>query len=120
MRVILSPLLLAVVVPFLPAFHGAGPQEPEPEEDTAILELGAKTYEIHCRSCHFPEGKSPIKRMKLNDDAWEHGGTLEEIETGITDGIDATQMMPFKEKLSPEEISAVARYVKNLSLSNYR
>lgn len=79
------------------------------------LELGQKVFTTHCKSCHMEKGKSRIKRLNLSDDIWMHGAELAQIEKTVADGIEASQMQPFKEKLTPQEIEAVARYVKSLS-----
>lgn len=85
------------------------------EVTDAQLEQGEKVFTTHCKSCHLERGKSRIKRLNLSDDKWMHGAEPSEIEANIAQGIPATQMQPFKEKLSKDEIAAVARYVLTLS-----
>ena len=87
----------------------------EDGEDAEILKLGEKVYNLQCRSCHMPYGNSRIKRLRLSDDIWKYGSSLKEIEELVAEGIEATQMQPFKGKLSPKEIHAVSLYVLSLS-----
>ena len=76
--------------------------------DDATLEL----YKVKCQACHLPDGNAPMKEMNLADPEWKHGSTLAEITKTIEEGVPATAMLPFKGQLSPEEISALARYVR--------
>ncbi len=75
------------------------------------LALGEKLYNAHCRSCHLPGGKSRIKKLNLSDENWMHGGSLEEIEQTIAEGIEGSQMQPFKSRLQPNQVTALAKYV---------
>jgi mono/diheme cytochrome c family protein len=66
----------------------------------------------------MPNGNSPIKRLCFADGEWKNGGTLQDIQRVITEGVAATQMRPFREKLSAEEIDVVSRYVKSLEAAD--
>jgi mono/diheme cytochrome c family protein len=111
-----AKLLLALV--FLTA-GGSGCTEsgsiPLSVEEYSLHELGSRIYRVHCRPCHLPEGKSPIERLRFSDSHWNNGNTIEQIQAVVRQGVAATQMRPFGEKLSPEEILAVSQYVKSLS-----
>ncbi len=80
-----------------------------------------KDFAVHCVQCHGPDGRGdedsarmnrvPAERLDLvKGPSAEHG----EAETAkvIADG--KGKMKPFKEKLEPEEIAALARYVASL------
>ncbi len=105
-----SLLLLSIAFGRVPAAAAMG-DEATPEQ----LAMGEKIFTMHCKSCHLEGGKSRIKRLNLADDRWMHGGTLQEIEQTVTNGVEASQMAPFKDKLNEKEIEAVAKYVLTLS-----
>lgn len=111
---VFTPLVLA----FLAIGWAWGSLAPEQDAlepvSPAEFEMGAKVYEKHCKSCHLEKGRSRIRRLNLSDDKWKHGASLEEIAKVITDGVESSQMQPFKSKLTPQEIQAVAKYVKTL------
>ena len=69
-------------------------------------------YKAKCQACHLADGNAPIKEMNFTDSEWQHGGKLAEIKKVIEDGVAGKPMLPFKSQLSPEEIDALARYVR--------
>lgn len=71
-----------------------------------------KLYKTHCQSCHMPNGNARSKPLNLQDAVWKHGNGQKEIAAIIRDGVKGTAMRPFKEKLRPTEIDALANYVK--------
>ena len=73
----------------------------------------AEIYQTNCQACHGPEGESPLQPLSFTDPEWKHGSRLQDIVKVITDGVAATAMLPFKEKLSQEEIAAVAQLVRS-------
>lgn len=79
----------------------------------------AKAEEIYkgrCQKCHGPDGHAPQKGEGLSfaDGEWKHGSDLRTVVDIITNGVAETGMNPFKDQLSPEEIQALARYVRSL------
>ena len=85
------------------------PPEPEPSEPPAVtspLVGGAALFEMECTVCHS-EGRSgaDLQWSSLEE---------EEIISVIADGRDGTFMDPWADRLTPEEIKAVAAYVKSL------
>lgn len=80
---------------------------------------GKPLYEAKCKSCHLADGKGSAAMKKknvpdLSDAAWQGAHNKAKIAAAIADGIDGTPMKPFKDKLKPEEIDAIAAYVKKL------
>jgi cytochrome c oxidase cbb3-type subunit 3 len=72
-------------------------------------------YTAHCQICHGPDGKG-TKLMK--DSAfvarkWKHGTTVEQMQTTISNGVAGTMMLPFKGKLTAEEVAALAALVRS-------
>ncbi|HEX2445516.1 MAG TPA: cytochrome c [Vicinamibacterales bacterium] len=77
----------------------------------------AEIYQTNCQACHGPEGESPLQPLSFTDPEWKHGSRLQDIVKVITDGVESTPMLPFKEKLSKEEIAAVAKLVRSFDKS---
>ena len=71
-----------------------------------------KLYKTHCQSCHMPNGNARAKPLNFTDSEWKHGSSHKEIAACIRDGVKGTAMRPFKDKLKPAEIDALADYVK--------
>jgi hypothetical protein len=44
---------------------------------------------------------------------WKHGTRSADMIRVITNGVEATAMMPFNTRLTPSEIEALARYVRS-------
>jgi mono/diheme cytochrome c family protein len=78
-------------------------------DDAAVLEL----YKTKCFACHLADGNAPMKEMNLADAEWKHGSKLVDIVKVIEEGVPATAMLGFKAQLQPEEIEALARYVRS-------
>ncbi len=77
-------------------------------DDAATLEL----YKTKCLACHLADGNAPMKEMNLADAEWKHGSKVADLVKTIEEGSPGTAMLPFKAQLSPEEIDALARYVR--------
>lgn len=60
----------------------------------------------------MPDGNAAIKQMNFADGEWIHGTTVQAMAKVITNGVPATAMMPFKDRLSDKEILALAKYVR--------
>lgn len=89
-------------------------QEPSPQ--TAVpKERAEELYVANCQACHGPGGKgSPIiKGTAFAKRQWKHGTRQEDLEKVISEGVTGTMMLPFKEKLKPEEIAALAALVRS-------
>ena len=82
---------------------------------TADESGGEATYKARCAGCHGKDGvpKSFAKGSPaFNDEAWKKANPVEAIEKVVAEG--RNKMPPFKNKLAPEEIRAVAAYLKTL------
>jgi mono/diheme cytochrome c family protein len=77
----------------------------------------AEIYATNCQACHGPDGESPLAPLSFTDPEWKHGSRLQDIVKVITDGVEQTPMLAFKEKLSKEEIAALAKLVRSFDKS---
>jgi mono/diheme cytochrome c family protein len=75
----------------------------------ATLEL----YKAKCQQCHMADGNSPLEPLNFADAKWIHGDKVEDLAKIISEGAPGTAMLPFKSLLTPEEIQALARYVRS-------
>jgi mono/diheme cytochrome c family protein len=76
---------------------------------------GKALFESKCGMCHGKDGvaKSTAKgAANLNDPKFQEANTAQAIETIIADG--KGKMKGLKDKLTPEQISAIAAHVKTL------
>jgi mono/diheme cytochrome c family protein len=73
-------------------------------------------YHARCEKCHGEEGHAPQtgEGLSFADGEWTHGSDLKSVVEVITNGVPETGMNAFKGKLAPEEIEALARYVRSL------
>lgn len=84
----------------------------------AAAQDGKALYLAHCKKCHGETGKPSDAIKKMNpkietfDAAFFATRTDAQLAKGITDG--KGKMKPFKDKLTPEEIAAVAKYTRAL------
>jgi cytochrome c6 len=85
---------------------------------SAALADGAKIYASRCANCHGKDGKgeTAMGRQKGAKDLAASKATLDEIVKIVTDGktnsAGKVASPAFKEKLSAEDIKAVAEYLK--------
>ena len=76
---------------------------------------GKALYDAKCAMCHGKDGVAkPTAKgsANLNDAKWQEATKVEAVETVVTDG--KGKMKGYKDKMSGEEIKAVATYVKTL------
>ena len=66
----------------------------------------------NCQMCHMPDGNAAIKQMNFADGEWIHGTTPKQMAKVIADGVPATAMMSFKDRLSDQEIAALVKFVR--------
>ena len=76
-----------------------------------------KLYMTHCKTCHGTDGKPTdlgigLEARDFTDAAWQAEVTDEKIIKQINDGT-PEKMMPFKEKLTPDEVKALAPVVRS-------
>lgn len=82
---------------------------------------GQALYRENCKSCHGINGVPPAreqakykKLVSLGDSGFVSGLSQDSIATILNNGIDKN-MKSFKDKLSADEITAVAAYIKELA-----
>ena len=71
-------------------------------------------YASNCQACHGPDGKSPMPEMAFVGRAWKHGTKTADMIKVITSGVPGTVMMPFKGRLTEQQIKDLAKYVRSL------
>lgn len=106
-------LLVIVTLGLSAAARSAAAQEPATPD-------GAALYRQHCRSCHGARGK-PSQQMSgvypslvtLSDSAVQAKLTVEGVAALLTKG-NGKEMKPFADRMSKDELLAVAEFVKTL------
>lgn len=94
---------------------GAAPDVPlgADGQPDAVLELGRNVYGAQCSNCHGNEGQGgrgkPINRGR----ALERYPEIEAMIQVVTEG-KGSGMPSFDDKLDPDEIEAVVRYVREI------
>lgn len=112
MIVRMKSIVLAAVVVAMSGYAAAEP--PPPTEATQATEATKKLYASMCQACHGPEGKSPMKEMTFVGREWKHGTKAADMVKVITTGVPGTVMMPFKGRLTEQQIKDLAQYVRSL------
>lgn len=86
-----------------------------------------RTWQGKCASCHGEDGKGQTTKGKemglkdLSSAAVQKDLTDAQIQKAIEDGVSATkdgkkqQMDPYKDKLKPEQIADLVKYVRSLA-----
>ncbi|MCC7210578.1 MAG: cytochrome c [Candidatus Brocadia sp.] len=77
-----------------------------------------KLFEYHCATCHGEDGKGTkrgreLKAPNLADQEWQGKRKDDEILNAIMNG--KNKMPRWSDKLKPEEIQVLARYVRKLA-----
>ena len=106
--------LLVVVAIELLAFGVAVGSARSAEDD-----LGQDTYNARCTSCHGRDGRAQTdigKKLKTKDltkaELWK-GLTDAAVEKQIVNGTADKSMPAYKDKLSPEELAALVKYLRS-------
>lgn len=92
-----------------------------PSRGSAQAPDGAALYRQNCRSCHGLKGAPPQRMIavypslpkSIADAAFLRTRSVDSIAAVIRHGA-GRDMKSFKERLSPEEIALIARFVKSL------
>ncbi|MFP5481238.1 MAG: c-type cytochrome, partial [Alphaproteobacteria bacterium] len=85
------------------------------EHDAALAAEGATVYLDNCSACHMEDGSGDRTQgaPKLNDAIWLYGGSRAAITETVVNA--RFGVMPnWNERLSEDEIRAVAFYVHSL------
>lgn len=111
----------AVRMPFENKIKGMTPAAilADKELSEYVVRSGKVLFGDNCAACHGQNGvgtrdKQGLFAPILNDDDWLFGGTIDKIHETIVGGRQAI-MTPHKDSLKPEQIDAVAKYVKAMS-----
>lgn len=91
--------------------------EPAPAPAQADVARGEQIFKQNCVACHGQQAQGMIG-PNLTDNAWIHGNTLADVKQVITNGVPEKGMIAWKNQLKPEQIAAVAAYVKSLQGTN--
>jgi cytochrome c oxidase cbb3-type subunit 3 len=78
---------------------------------------GQLVYDQNCAVCHGKAGEGGVG-PNLTDEYWIHGGKVEDIFTIIREGVAAKGMIPWKGKLSDEEMLQTASFIMSLKGTN--
>lgn len=80
------------------------------DTSTEAIAAGAEIFATNCAACHMPDLSGGVG-PNLKDDEWIHGGTLEEIQKTITDGVPEKGMIAWGNMLGPVKVAQVTAYV---------
>jgi mono/diheme cytochrome c family protein len=75
-------------------------------------------FQQNCKLCHGEDGRGKTKQgikyksPDFTSPRWQKHTTDDEIRSAIEDGVPKTKMKGFKDKLTSEQIEALARYVR--------
>jgi mono/diheme cytochrome c family protein len=73
----------------------------------------AQLYKENCQACHQDGNSQIMPNMSFADGVWVHGSSVKEVANTIANGSSTNPaMMPFKERLTPEQIEALAKFVR--------
>src|SRR5690606_36947530 len=79
----------------------------------AALEEAKTLYVQNCAACHGADGGGTVG-PNLADEYWLHGGTVQDVFRVIKYGVQEKGMIPWQDKLNPEQIQIVASYILSL------
>lgn len=111
--------VIAAGLAFAPSSALAGAEAGSPPAAVAMAD-GAAVFTKECKKCHGEDGKGKTKMGEANkipdltSPEWQGGHDKAKVVKIVTDGVADTKMKAFKEKLTAEEIGAVADFVKAL------
>ena len=100
-----------------PSPGASGEQLTALTRDAAALALGKDVFAKNCAACHRFDGGGQIG-PNLADDAWLHGGAIDEIQKVVRDGVLEKGMPPWGKVLKPDQLDAVTVYVFTLRGTN--
>ena len=101
----------------------ADPKKPavvEPKVDPGPAVDAKGLFEKKCKTCHNSNGDAKTKIGEENDIAdwtqagWKAKWTQAKVEDILNNGKATTKMKSFKDKLTPDELVAVAKYARTL------
>ena len=77
---------------------------------------GSAIFKSNCMMCHGADGKGfpALKTPDFTDPKWQAATKDSEMREVIKNGKKGTAMMPFRDKLNDQQISAVIAYIRSL------
>ncbi len=87
------------------------------QKNAPAMARARETFVQRCAACHGDRGQGIIG-PNLTDEYWLHGSRLTEIHRVIREGVVEKGMVPWKDQLSPRELSSMAAFVGTLRGSN--
>ena len=100
-----------------PPAGASGEQLAALTRDAAAVAVGKDVFAKNCAACHRLDGGGQIG-PNLADDAWLHGGTIDDIQRVVRDGVLEKGMPPWGKVLKPDQLDAVTAYVFTLRGTN--
>ncbi len=85
--------------------------------DASSLSSGKQVFMQNCKACHGAAGEGGVG-PNLTDAFWIHGGDVKSIFKTIKYGVPAKGMLPWQDKLKPQQIQAVSSYIMSLQGTN--
>lgn len=100
--------------PAKPATQAPKPAKPASKTAKPGSVNAEAIYKQRCQICHGPDGKGVLPGVaSFPGGEWKHGSRVQDIDKVIRDGVPGTTMTAFKGVLKPEEIEALAHYVRS-------
>jgi len=89
----------------------------KPAQTSPIDKESADLFKSKCSMCHGADGKgySALKTPNFTDPKWQASKTNKQIEEIIKNGKKDTMMKGFSDKLKPEEIETLVKYIRALN-----
>jgi cytochrome c oxidase cbb3-type subunit III len=81
--------------------------------DPAVLAAGGARFGKTCGPCHGEHAQGLIG-PNLTDDRWLHGGKVTDVFGTIVKGVPAKGMPSWGRAFKPEELAALASYIRSL------
>ena len=94
---------------------GAAGLSAQAKPDAIAKAQSVVLFNTHCQICHGAGGTgSPlVPGSAFVGRKWKHGTTPQAIVNTITNGVPQTPMLPFKGRLTPQEIAGLATLVRS-------
>ena len=86
-------------------------------EDASTVAAGTAAFQVTCAACHGMKAEGNIG-PNLTDDAWIHGGSAEDIQKIINEGVAAKGMPAWGPSLGAVTVQQLTAYVLSLRGSN--
>jgi cytochrome c oxidase cbb3-type subunit III len=82
-------------------------------KNAQVVAKGAARFTKTCAPCHGAQAQGLIG-PNLTDDAWIHGGKVEQVFQSVVKGWPAKGMPPWGRAIPPDEIAALVSYVRSI------